>query len=184
MSPGSWRTPAVTRASASDATIPSTATGIGRTGQATITGRTTPGTSPIPREDFDRYFATFRQTADRGTPGRITSPDVLWFDGIEMKTDAQVEDLYQMIRKMGPGLPGEQPDQGLPVPGQNPASLLRLYLHRRQRDCRQAVGIRMGKSRHPEHELWIQSGRQQLGGRARRSCPAWWRSSARAAITC
>jgi alpha-L-fucosidase len=54
------------------------------------------------REDFDRYFATFAkpQVAELLTNYH---PDVLWFDGIEMKTDAQVEDLYQMIRKLGPG---------------------------------------------------------------------------------
>jgi alpha-L-fucosidase len=53
------------------------------------------------REDFDRYFATFAkpQVAELLTNYR---PDLLWFDEIEMKTDAQVDDLYQMIRKLGP----------------------------------------------------------------------------------
>jgi alpha-L-fucosidase len=53
------------------------------------------------REDFDHYFATFAkpQVAELLTNYR---PDLLWFDEIEMKTDAQVDDLYQMIRKLGP----------------------------------------------------------------------------------
>ena len=53
------------------------------------------------REDFDQYFATFAkpQIAELLTNYH---PDVLWFDGIEMKTDAQVDELYQMIRKLGP----------------------------------------------------------------------------------
>jgi len=53
------------------------------------------------REDFDRYFATFAkpQVEELLTNYR---PDLLWFDEIEMKTDAQVEDLYQMIRKLQP----------------------------------------------------------------------------------
>jgi len=53
------------------------------------------------REDFDHYFATFAkpQIAELLTNYH---PYVLWFDGIEMKTDAQVDDLYQMIRKLGP----------------------------------------------------------------------------------
>jgi alpha-L-fucosidase len=53
------------------------------------------------REDFDRYFATFAkpQVAELLTNYR---PDLLWFDEIEMKTDSQVDDLYQMIRKLQP----------------------------------------------------------------------------------
>ena len=53
------------------------------------------------REDFDHYFATFAkpQVEELLTNYR---PDLLWFDEIEMKTDAQVEDLYQMIRKLQP----------------------------------------------------------------------------------
>jgi alpha-L-fucosidase len=53
------------------------------------------------REDFDHYFATFAkpQIAELLKNYR---PDVLWLDDIEMKTDAQVEDLYQMVRNLGP----------------------------------------------------------------------------------
>jgi len=53
------------------------------------------------REDFDRYFATFAkpQVEELLTKYR---PDLLWFDEIDMKTDAQVEDLYQAIRRLRP----------------------------------------------------------------------------------
>jgi alpha-L-fucosidase len=53
------------------------------------------------REDFDRYVATFAQPQ---VEELLTNyrPDLLWFDEIDMKTDAQVEDLYQSIRKLRP----------------------------------------------------------------------------------
>jgi alpha-L-fucosidase len=53
------------------------------------------------REDFDRYFATFAmpQVAELLENYR---PDLLWFDEIEMKTEGQVDELYQMVRRLGP----------------------------------------------------------------------------------
>jgi alpha-L-fucosidase len=53
------------------------------------------------RQDFDRYFATFAlpQVEELLTNYR---PDLLWFDEIDMKSDAQVEELYQTIRKLRP----------------------------------------------------------------------------------
>ncbi len=54
------------------------------------------------REDFDRYFDEFAKPQ----VGEILTryqPDVLWFDGIDMKSDAQVDALYQMIRSTRPG---------------------------------------------------------------------------------
>ena len=53
------------------------------------------------REDFDHYFDTLAkpQVVELLTKYR---PDLLWFDEIDMKTDAQVEDLYQTIRKLQP----------------------------------------------------------------------------------
>ncbi len=53
------------------------------------------------REDFDSYFATFArpQVVELLTKYR---PDLLWFDEIDMKTDAQVGELYQTIRKLRP----------------------------------------------------------------------------------
>ena len=53
------------------------------------------------REDFDRYFDTFAkpQVEELLTKYR---PDLLWFDEIDMKTDAQVEELYQTVRKLRP----------------------------------------------------------------------------------
>ena len=53
------------------------------------------------REDFDRYVATFAQPQ---VEELLTNyrPDLLWFDEIDMKTDAQVEALYQSIRRLRP----------------------------------------------------------------------------------
>jgi len=53
------------------------------------------------KEDFDRYFSRFAkpQIEELLTKYR---PDMLWFDEIDMKTDAQVEELYQSIRKLRP----------------------------------------------------------------------------------
>jgi alpha-L-fucosidase len=53
------------------------------------------------REDFDRYVATFAQPQ---VEELLTNyrPDLLWFDEIDMKTEAQVEDLYQSIRRLRP----------------------------------------------------------------------------------
>ena len=54
-----------------------------------------------PKEDYDRYFTTF---AKPQVEELLTSyrPDLLWFDEIDMKSDAQVEELYQTIRKLRP----------------------------------------------------------------------------------
>jgi alpha-L-fucosidase len=53
------------------------------------------------KEDFDRYFEGFAkpQVEELLTHYR---PDLLWFDEIDMKSDAQVEDLYQAIRRLRP----------------------------------------------------------------------------------
>ncbi len=53
------------------------------------------------KADFDRYFSTFAkpQVEELLTNYR---PDLLWFDEIDMKSDAQVEQLYQTIRKLWP----------------------------------------------------------------------------------
>jgi alpha-L-fucosidase len=53
------------------------------------------------KEEYDRYFATFAkpQVEELLTHYR---PDLLWFDEIDMKSEAQVEDLYQAIRKLRP----------------------------------------------------------------------------------
>ena len=53
------------------------------------------------REDFDRYVATFAQPQVMELLTRYR-PDLLWFDEIDMKADAQVEELYQAIRKLRP----------------------------------------------------------------------------------
>ncbi len=51
--------------------------------------------------DFDRYLADFAkpQIEELLTNYR---PDLMWFDDIDMKSDAQVEDLYQDIRRLSP----------------------------------------------------------------------------------
>lgn len=53
------------------------------------------------REDFDRYMETFAKPQVEELIENY-KPDVLWFDEIDMKTDAQVEDLYQAIRRLRP----------------------------------------------------------------------------------
>jgi alpha-L-fucosidase len=54
-----------------------------------------------PQADFDRYFAEFaKPQVEELLVGY--RPDVLWFDGIDMQSDAQVEVLYRSIRKFRP----------------------------------------------------------------------------------
>jgi len=53
------------------------------------------------KEDFNRYFATFAKPQVEELLVNYR-PDILWFDEIDMKSDAQVEDLYRMIRKLRP----------------------------------------------------------------------------------
>jgi len=53
------------------------------------------------RADFDRYFTTFAMPQVEELLMNYR-PDVLWFDGIDMKTDAQLEDLYRTIRRLRP----------------------------------------------------------------------------------
>jgi len=51
--------------------------------------------------DFDRYFSAFAKPQVEELLVNYR-PDLLWFDEIDMKSDAQVEDLYQTIRKLRP----------------------------------------------------------------------------------
>ena len=53
------------------------------------------------KEDFDRYFEGFARPQVEELLTRYR-PDLLWFDGIEMKSDAQVADLCQTIRRLRP----------------------------------------------------------------------------------
>jgi len=53
------------------------------------------------KEDYDRYFATFAKPQVEELLANYR-PDLLWFDEIDMKSDAQVEELYQAIRKLQP----------------------------------------------------------------------------------
>ena len=71
------------------------------------------------REDFDRYFTTFAkpQIEELLTKYR---PDLLWFDGIDMKSDAQVEDLYQTIRRLRPECVINSRIQGCRFPAEIP----------------------------------------------------------------
>jgi len=71
------------------------------------------------KADFDRYFATFAkpQVEELLTNYR---PDLLWFDEIDMKSDAQVEDLYQAIRKLRPECVLNSRIQGCRFPDQIP----------------------------------------------------------------
>jgi alpha-L-fucosidase len=53
------------------------------------------------QEDWDRYFQEF---AKPQVEELLTSykPDILWFDGIDMMSDPQVDALYRSIRKLAP----------------------------------------------------------------------------------
>jgi len=53
------------------------------------------------KADYDRYFALFAKPQVEELLINYR-PDLLWFDEIDMKSDAQVEDLYQTIRKLRP----------------------------------------------------------------------------------
>ncbi|MEI7902409.1 MAG: alpha-L-fucosidase [bacterium] len=53
------------------------------------------------KEDFDRYFAAFAKPQVEELLTRYR-PDILWFDEIDMKSEAQVEELYQSIRRLRP----------------------------------------------------------------------------------
>ena len=53
------------------------------------------------REDFDRYVATFAQPQVEELLTQY-QPDLLWFDEIDMKTEAQVGELYRTIRALRP----------------------------------------------------------------------------------
>ena len=53
------------------------------------------------KDDFDRYIEQFAQPQVEELLTQY-HPDLLWFDEIDMKSDAQVENLYQAIRTLGP----------------------------------------------------------------------------------
>jgi len=53
------------------------------------------------KADFDRYYTEFAKPQVEELLVNYR-PDVLWFDGIDMMSDAQVEDLERTIRKLQP----------------------------------------------------------------------------------
>jgi alpha-L-fucosidase len=53
------------------------------------------------REDFDRYFQDFAKPQVEELLKQYR-PDILWFDGIGMKSDSQLEELVRTIRTLGP----------------------------------------------------------------------------------
>ena len=53
------------------------------------------------QEDFDAYLAGFAKPQIEEILTKY-QPDVLWFDDIDMKNDAQVLDLYQTVRRLRP----------------------------------------------------------------------------------
>jgi alpha-L-fucosidase len=71
------------------------------------------------KADFDRYFESFAkpQVEELLTNYR---PDILWFDEIDMKSDAQVEALYQAIRKLRPECVVNSRIKGCRFPNQIP----------------------------------------------------------------
>jgi alpha-L-fucosidase len=54
-----------------------------------------------PQSDFDTYFEGFAKPQVEELLKQYR-PDVLWFDGIDMMSDAQAGELYQSIRKLQP----------------------------------------------------------------------------------
>lgn len=52
-------------------------------------------------EAFDSYFTEFAKPQVEELLTQY-KPDVLWFDGIDMKSEAQAEDLYRSIRRLRP----------------------------------------------------------------------------------
>ena len=71
------------------------------------------------RGDFDRYVATFAQPQVEELLTKYR-PDLLWFDEIDMKSDAQVESLYQSIRRLRPECVINSRIQGCRFPAQIP----------------------------------------------------------------
>ncbi len=53
------------------------------------------------QEDFDRYLTGFAKPQIEEILTKYR-PDVLWFDDIDMKNDAQVLDLYETVRRLRP----------------------------------------------------------------------------------
>ena len=71
------------------------------------------------REDFDRYVATFAQPQVEELLTQYR-PDLLWFDEIDMKSDAQVATLYQSIRRINPAVVINSRIQGCRFPAKIP----------------------------------------------------------------
>ena len=73
------------------------------------------------RADFDTYFAEFAKPQVVEILEKY-QPDVLWFDGIDMKSDEQALDLYQTIRRLRTGcvinsrIKGAVPPREIPPP--------------------------------------------------------------------
>jgi len=71
------------------------------------------------KEDFDKYFKEFAKPQVEELLSNYR-PDLLWFDEIDMKTDAQVEELYQSIRKLRPDCVINSRIQGCRFPSKIP----------------------------------------------------------------
>jgi alpha-L-fucosidase len=71
------------------------------------------------QEDFDRYLADFAKPQIQEILKKY-KPDVLWFDDIDMKNDAQVLDLYQTVRALRPECVINSRIQGCVPPKQIP----------------------------------------------------------------
>ena len=73
------------------------------------------------QEDFDRYLTGFAKPQLEEIL-RKYKPDVLWFDDIDMKNEAQVLDIYQTMRTLGPEcvinsrIKGAVPPKQIPPP--------------------------------------------------------------------
>lgn len=73
------------------------------------------------QSDFDQYFSNFAKPQVEEILTKY-KPDVLWFDGIDMKSEMQADDLYQTIRTLHPPcvinsrIRGCRPPKSMPPP--------------------------------------------------------------------
>jgi alpha-L-fucosidase len=54
------------------------------------------------KKDFNKYLYEFAIPQVKELLVKY-HPDIMWFDGIEMKSDAQIEEIYHMIKEVQPG---------------------------------------------------------------------------------
>jgi alpha-L-fucosidase len=71
--------------------------------------------------DFDEYFYNFEKPQIEELLINYR-PDIFWFDGIGMKSDQQVQELVQLIRKLAPGCLINSRIKTCKIPSSDPSS--------------------------------------------------------------